>query len=80
MQGPRKTRGDVLGGYLDTTIYHSSLLAERRRQDLIAGRRVANVGLAKLPPDSARMRYRNRLRATMQRVITALRRCLRGPG
>ena len=52
MQGCRKTRGDVLGGYLDTTIYESSLLAERRGQDLIGGRRAANIGLTKMPPDS----------------------------
>ena len=70
----------VLGGYLDTTIYEPSLLAERRGQDLIAGSRGANAGLAKMPPDSALMRYRHLVRATMQRVITALRRCLRGPG
>lgn len=52
MQGSRKTRGDVLGGYLDTTIYESSLPAERRGHYLIAERRVAIVGLAKMPPDS----------------------------
>ena len=67
----------VLGGYLDTTIYERSLLAERGGQDLIARPRGANAGLAKMPPDSARTPYQHRLWTTMQRVMTALRRCPR---
>lgn len=69
----------VLGGYLDTIIYESSLLAERRREDLIANQHRTNVDQAKRG-GSVLQRYRHRLQVATLRVKAVLARGLRGPG
>ena len=69
----------VLGGYLDTIISESSLLAERRGEDLIANQHNTKVDQAKMPPSSALLRCRQQLQLATLRVIAVLARGLRGP-
>jgi len=69
----------VLGGYLDTINYESSLLAERRGEDLIANQRGVKVDQAKMSGGSALLRYRHRLQVATLRVLAVLTRGLMGP-